>query len=152
MKSCGFSPPVSTVNETVINSGLMSSFTLAMVSGYVFVRRVTLEVADLGWADFDLDFPSSCLAAQPILPSSHLSKQNLGRHGRHSNIKNQVNSTQVHNHVAWDLWTQASMNQGTHLHSPAHWRRAERKLAYDFKQTWPHKSSACPCINCLNCI
>ena len=38
--------------------------------------RVTLVVVDLGWVDFDSDVPSSCPAAQPVLPNPHWPKQN----------------------------------------------------------------------------
>ena len=38
--------------------------------------RVTLVVADLGWVDFDSDVPSSCPAAQPVLPNPHWPQQN----------------------------------------------------------------------------
>ena len=33
-------------------------------------------VAHLGWADFGLGVPSSCPAAQPVMPNSLLPKQN----------------------------------------------------------------------------
>ena len=37
---------------------------------------MTLVVADLGWVDFDSDVPSSCPAAQPVLPNPHWPQQN----------------------------------------------------------------------------
>ena len=43
--------------------------------------RVTAVVTHLGCVDFDSDVPSSCLAAQPVLPKSHLSKQNQAANG-----------------------------------------------------------------------
>ena len=33
-------------------------------------------VGDLGWVDFDSDVPSSCPAAQPVLPNPHWPQQN----------------------------------------------------------------------------
>ena len=41
--------------------------------------RVTLMFADLGCVDFNLDVPSSCIAAMPVLPISKLPKQKWGR-------------------------------------------------------------------------
>ena len=38
--------------------------------------RVTLVVVTLGWVDLDFDDPSSCPAAQPVLPNSHMHEQN----------------------------------------------------------------------------
>ena len=35
-----------------------------------------MVVADLGWVDFDSDVPSSCPAAQPVLPNPHWPQQN----------------------------------------------------------------------------
>ena len=58
----------------------------------VIPYRVNLVVVDLGWVDFDLDVPPFCLAAQPILPNSHLPKQNWAENGT---LKIKVNLTQV---------------------------------------------------------
>ena len=49
-------------------------------------------VADLGWVDLDLDVPSSCLAAQPLLPNFQQPKLNRW------NIKIPVDPTQVCHH------------------------------------------------------
>ena len=43
--------------------------------------RVTLVVAFLSWADFDLDVRSSCPLAQPVLPNSQLPKLSLADTG-----------------------------------------------------------------------
>ena len=54
--------------------------------------RVTHLLANLGWADFDLDVPPSCPAAHPLLPNSHQPEQNQADSGT---VKIQVNPTQV---------------------------------------------------------
>ena len=43
--------------------------------------RVTLMVTDLGWVDFDIYVPSSCLATLPALPNSLLPQHNLADSG-----------------------------------------------------------------------
>ena len=45
-------------------------------SNIFYVYRATLVVVDLGWVDFDSDVPSSCPAAQPVLPNPHWPQQN----------------------------------------------------------------------------
>ena len=47
----------------------------------------------LGWLDYDVNFPSYCPAAQPLLPNSHQSRHN--RAGSET-LKVQVNPTKVH--------------------------------------------------------
>ena len=41
------------------------------LSPFLVFYRASLLVVDLGWVDFDLGVPSSCPAAQPLLPYSH---------------------------------------------------------------------------------
>ena len=49
-------------------------------------------LSDLGWVDFDLGLPRSCLTAQLFLLKSHQPKQNWADCGA---TKIQVNPTQV---------------------------------------------------------
>ena len=60
------------------------------------IYRVNLVVVDLGLIDFDLDDPSFCPNAQPVLPNSHLPKQNWAGSGM---TKFKVNPNHVHDHL-----------------------------------------------------
>ena len=53
-------------------------------------------MVDLGWVDFDLDVPSSCLALEPILPTFQLPKQNGAGSGM---PQFKVNPTLVYDHL-----------------------------------------------------
>ena len=77
-------------------------------SGYFFTKfgkikiaskiyRVNHPLADLGWVDFGMFHPS-CPTAQPILPNSHLPKQNGTESGttKIRDIPTQVREVMVH--------------------------------------------------------
>ena len=49
-------------------------------------------VEDLGWVDFDSDVPSSCPAAQPVLPNPHWPQQNQADIGTSKNKSTQPRS------------------------------------------------------------
>lgn len=56
----------------------------------------SLRILHLGWVDFNSNVPSSCLAAQPVLPNSpnsHLPKQNQADNGTWQNKSTQPRFT-----------------------------------------------------------
>ena len=48
---------------------MLSKVALNYGAANVILYRMTLEVADLGRVDFDLDVPTSCPPAMPVLPN-----------------------------------------------------------------------------------
>ena len=48
---------------------------------YKLEFRVSRLLVELGWFDFDLDFPPPCPAAQQLLPNSHKLRQNWAENG-----------------------------------------------------------------------
>ena len=65
----------------------------------------------LSGIDFYLDIPPHCLAAQPILPNSHLHKQNWAENGTY---KIELNPTQLSKQTLHPVFTLPSMF--THSH------------------------------------
>ena len=61
-----------------------------VIKSYAMYSVIDL-LRDLGWVDFDFGVPTSCPAAQPLLPNSH-SQQNWTDGGTN---KIKVNPTQV---------------------------------------------------------
>ena len=81
---------------------------------YIDNYRLTLVVADLSWVDFDLGVSASCPVARPILPNTHLPKQNQADNGITQII---VNPTEVRNHQSHsEQCTELRYKVGPRLH------------------------------------
>ena len=87
-------PEICTVEICLIGSSAVLGNMENMVQKctHVQVHRVIHLPYDLGWVDFDLGVPPSCLAAHPLLPNSNQPRRNWADSGI---PKIPVNPTQV---------------------------------------------------------